>query len=103
MSPEQTIIVGIIASAITFGLRALFTYFNVSLGRFTVNILLYVVAAVTAILWSHPQLPPFSGDVAGWVSAVFALAAPVVGFAALIYNALYSQVAAPLWAKFAKK
>ena len=103
LTPEQIILIGIVASAITFLLRALFTYFNVSLGRLTVNILLYIVAAVLAVVWTHPALPPFSGDVAGWVSAVFQLAAPVVGLAALVYNALYSQVIVPLWAKMAKK
>jgi len=102
MTPEQTIFVGILASAITFLLRLLATYANIHVGRLIVNIVLFIVAAVVAVAWARPTLPPFSGDIGAFIVALFQLAAPVVGVATLVYNALYSQVVVPLWAKFAK-
>lgn len=103
MTAQQVILIGIVASGLTFVLRALATYGNIRLGRFTVSILLYVVSGALAVAWTHPALPPFDGDIAGWIAAVFALAAPVVGFATLVYNALYTQVVVPLGARFSKK
>ena len=103
MTPEQTIFVGILASAITFILRLLATYANIRVGRLVVNIVLYLVAAGVAVAWAQPALPPFGEDVAAFIVALFELAAPVVGVATLVYNALYKQVVVPLQARFAKR
>lgn len=103
MSPEQTIVVGVIASAITLLLRVLATYVKIRFGRLTINIFLYLVAAIVAVAWAHPTLPPFTSDIGAFVVALFQLAAPVVGVATLVYNALYSQVVVPIWNRLAKK
>lgn len=102
MTIEQAAVVGILASAITFGLRILFTYGKIRLGRLTVNILLYVVSGLLAVAWTSPTLPPFGENIAEWIAAILQLALPVVAFATLIYNALYTQVVVPLTAKFSK-
>jgi len=104
MTGEQIIIVGVVATALTFILRVLFTYANVQFGRLTVNILLYVVSGVLAFLFTKPALPPIgdAGDIGAWILSLFQLIGPAIALASLIYNALYSQVVVPLWAKFAK-
>ena len=102
LTPQQIIIIGIVASALTFGLRALATYFNLHLGRFLANVLLFVVSAGLAVAWTKPTLPPFDTNIAAWLQALFVLAAPIIAFASVIYNALYDQVVVPLWARFAK-
>ena len=103
MSPEQMIFLGIVASALTWVLRTLATYANIHLGRLLVNIVLFVVSGALAVAWLKPALPPFSTDIAAWVMALIQLASPIIAFAALIYNALYSQVVVPLTARFAKQ
>ena len=102
MNPEQLIVIGVLATALTFILRVLATYANLHLGRFLANVLLFVVAAVLAVAWTHPQLPPFSGDIAAYLLALIQLAGPVFMLASMIYNALYDKVVIPLWARFAK-
>lgn len=102
LTPQQVIVLGMIASAITLGLRIAATRFNYRPGRLVVNIGLFVVSALLAFAWIKPVLPPLTEDIGAWVSALFLLAAPVVGFATLIYNALYSQVVAPTLNRFAK-
>lgn len=112
MSGEQIILIGLVATAITFGLRVLATYANYHPGRVMVNIVLYIVSTGLALAWSTaavPTWPPFGGDVPGFVAALWqylndwiALGAPILGTASLIYNLLYERVALPLWAKLAK-
>lgn len=102
LTPEQIAVVGSLAMVLTFALRILFTYGGVQLNRLTVNILLFVVSGGLAIWWTAPQLPPFTGDPAAWLTAFFQLAIGVVGFATLIYNLLYDKVVVPLQARFSK-
>lgn len=102
MTESQIVVIGVVATALTFLLRVLATYANVQLGRLTVNVLLYVVAIALAIGFTSPTLPPVGDDIGAFISALFQLIAPVVALASLIYNALFTQVAVPLWAKFAK-
>lgn len=103
LDPQQIIVIGLLASFFTFALRVLATHLNYRPGRLVVNIGLFIVSAGLAVLWVKPVLPPFSEDMGAFVSALFVLAAPIVGFATLIYNALYSQVVVPAFAKFSKK
>jgi len=103
LTPEQIIIIGIAASALTFVLRALATYGNIHLGRFLANVLLFIVSLGLTVFFTHPVLPPISTDISAWIMAVVALISPLVAFASLIYNMLYDQVVVPLWARIAKK
>lgn len=103
LTPQQVVILGVVASFITLALRIASTYLNYKPGRFVVNVVLFLVSGGLAVAWLKPVLPPLTDDIGAFVSALFMLAAPIVGFATLIYNALYSQVVVPTFAKFAKK
>ena len=113
MSTDQIILVGLIASALTFGLRVLTTYANYRPGRVVVNIVLFVVSAGLALLWSGaalPSFPPFDPNIGVYVAAVWqwandlvALGTPILGAATLIYNLLCAKVVVPLFARFTKK
>lgn len=112
MSGEQIILIGLVASAITFGLRIAATYANWRPGRVAVNIGLYVVSVGLALSWANaalPTWPPFDGDIPLFAAAVWqyvndwiALGAPILGSASLIYNLLYEKVVVPVWARLAK-
>jgi hypothetical protein len=112
MSPDQIILIGLIASAITFGLRIAATYANYHPGRVAVNIGLYVVSAGLALAWTAatvPAWPPFDGNIAvffgalwQWLNDLVALGAPIMGTASLIYNLLYDKVIVLVWARLAK-
>lgn len=103
LDASQIIVLGLVASVITFFLRILAIHLNYKPGRLVVNIVLFVVSAVLAVVWLKPALPPFTDDIGGFVAALLQLAAPIVGFATLIYNALYSQVVVPTFARLAKR
>jgi len=113
MSSEQILLIGLIASAITFGLRVLATYANYKPGRAVVNIGLYVVAVCLAVFWSGaalPTFPAFDADIGAFVAAVWgyvnawvALGAPILGAATLIYNLFYEKVVVPAFKFVAKK
>ena len=112
MSSDQIIIIGLIASAITFGLKGLASYFNYRPGRVVVNIGLYGVSAALAVAWSvtvWPSWPPFDGNIGAFVAAIWQYlnalmlaAAPVLGSATLIYNLLYEKVILPLTSRLFK-
>lgn len=103
LTPQQIIVIGLLASIATFLLRVLATHLNYRPGRLVINIVLFIVSGALAVLWTKPVLPPITEDIGAFISALFLLAAPVVGFATLIYNALYSQVVVPTFARLAKK
>lgn len=113
MSADQLILIGLIASAITWGLKVLASYGNYKPSRVVVNIGLYVVSATLALLWSgavFPSFPLWAGDVLAFAQGLWdflnqlmALAAPVIGSATLIYNLLYEKVFVPAARKFTKK
>ena len=103
LTPQQVMFLGFVASVATLALRILASRFNYKPGRLVINVVLFVVSGGLAVLWTKPALPPITDDIGAWISALFLLAAPIVGFATLIYNALYSQVVVPTFARFAKK
>lgn len=109
MSEEQIILIGLIASLLTFGLKIAATYVNYKPSRVVVNIVLYFVSAGLALLWAGavlPTFPPFDPNIGGlweYLNAWMALAAPILGSATLIYNLLYEKVVVPAFAKFRKK
>lgn len=111
LTPEQIMLVGFIATAVTFGLKLLAQYGGYVPGRAPLTITLYVVSFVLAGIWTGvflPVFPPVVGPVE-FVAAVFqyvadllAMLAPVAGIATLIYNLLYEKVVVPAMAKVRK-
>jgi hypothetical protein len=105
MTSEQIVFVGLLASAITLGLKLLANWFDYRPGRGLLTVALYLVSLGLAGLWTGiflPPFPPFSDPltfaaaVLAFVADLLALAAPVLGLATLIYNLLYEKVVVPL-------
>jgi len=113
MSEEQIILIGLIASLLTWGLKILATYANYKPSRITINVILYLVSVFLALSWAGaaiPNFPPFDGNIGAFATALWdyfnawiAVAAPIVGSATLIYNILYERVMMPAFAKLKKK
>jgi hypothetical protein len=113
MSPDQIILLGLLATAITFVLRLLASYTNYHPGRVVINIVLFIISAGLALLWAHAQFPAWpqwNGDLVAFANAVWdylnalvALGAPILGSATLIYNFLYEKVVVPLWVRLSAK
>lgn len=102
LSAEQILVLGLVATALTFVLRVLATYANLRLGRVVVNVILFVVATGLGVVWSNVTLPPFSDNIAVWVGALLQMVTPIVGIATLIYNLLYEKVVVPAEEYFSK-
>lgn len=109
LSPEQVIVLGFVASALTLVLRLLyeaFTKAKVTLPRWAMLTLVYAVAQVLALLWFpqvFPPLPVFTGDpavdlktVAEFVLSFSTSLSAVLGFAHFIYVWLIERVKVPI-------
>jgi len=105
MNESQIILLGLLASALTWLFKLLAAYAKVKPSRLVVNVVLYAIAIAFAVAWSGavlPSFPTFGGDVALFAQALWqyindwvALGAPILGSATLIYNLLYERVALP--------
>lgn len=100
LTEAQLVIVGLIASALTWGLRVLISK-GYNPKKEHVAIGLYVVSFFAAIAFTplnFPTFPPFSdaptfvGAVFTYIGSLIALASPVAGVAYLIYNLLLKRV-----------
>jgi hypothetical protein len=94
LAPEQILLIGLIASAVSQVLKVLAEKANVKPGRFVVNVILFVVATVLSFLWARPDLPPIDDPMA-FAIALTEAAAAVFGVASLAYNLLLKQVVYP--------
>ena len=94
MTPEQIIIVGLIASLITQILKLISDKLGYKPGSEVQMVLLFLVSMVLAFIWTAPELPPIS-DPIQFALALLDLASGVVGFAALIYKLLLEKVVFP--------
>lgn len=113
MSETQIILIGLVATGITWLLKVAASYANYKPSRVVINVVLYVVSAILAVAWSGavvPSFPPFDSNIGAFVgllwqylNAWIALAAPVLGTASLIYNLLYEKVVVPAFAMVKKK
>jgi len=109
LSPEQIVLIGLIASAIAQILRFLFAWQGIQLSKLGITILLYVVALGLAILWNPPAFPPIS-DFPAFMTFLVNYVGGVVGWATIIYNVILDKIVLPylkissdqIKAKFAK-
>lgn len=111
LTPEQIMLVGFIATALTLALKLLAQWFGYVPGRAPLTVALYAISFVLGGIWTGiflPVFPPVVGPVE-FVAAVFqyvadllAMLAPVAGIATLIYNLLYEKVVVPAMAKVRK-
>jgi hypothetical protein len=111
LSSEQVMIVGLVATVLTFFLKILAQYFGFSPNRGMLTVALYGVSLGLAGLWGGatiPTFPPFADPVTfvsgvlQFVADLLANVAPVVGIATLIYNVLYEKVVVPATNKLTK-
>lgn len=105
MTNEQMILLGLIATALTFVLRQISIWFNYVPSRAVVNIGLFAIALGLALNWTPVDLPTFPpyvdpsqfvGALLVYLGEILAVASPVVGVATLVYNVLYDKVVLPL-------
>ena len=95
LSPENLVVIGLVASVITQALRLLANHYGWKAPREVTNIALFVIAAGLAVAFFG--LPQIGGsDPAEFVGAVLQAAAAVFGAAVLIYNVLLDKVLLPV-------
>lgn len=105
VTAEQVILLGAVATALTFVFRLLFQYFKVQIGRVWVNVILFGVSLFFAGTWANLAFPPLPVEIGGywdWLNASALLIMPIFGVASFIYNLLYSKVLMPLTVKLIK-
>ena len=105
VTTEQIILLGSVASVVTFLLKVLVSYASFHPSRVVVNLILFAVSGFFAVQWSGAVFPPLPSDVGllwQWLNDLMALAAPILGTAGFIYNLLYEKVIVPLTAKYIK-
>jgi|CXWL01.1.fsa_nt_gi polyferredoxin len=98
----QMYVIGVIASALLYGLKLLAKRFpKIVIKREWLIVLLYVVALGLSLFWGGAVLPPLSpfsdpvtfvSAVFGWITALLIALAPSVSFATLIYNILLKRI-----------
>lgn len=94
LSPEQLLIVGLIASVVTQVLKLASAKLGFNPGRVVVNVALFVISLVLAYIWGAPALPPIS-DPAALAVTILEAAAAVAGSASVIYNVLLENIVYP--------
>ena len=95
LSPEQLIVIGMVASVVVLALRLLANRFGYNAPREVVTVALFAISAGLAV-WFF-GLPAVAGqDPSELAQALIAAAAQVFGSAALIYNVLLSKVLLPV-------
>ena len=95
LSPENLVVIGLVASVITQALRLLANHYGWKAPREAVNIALFAIAAGLAVAFFG--LPQIGGsDPADFVGSLLQAAAAVFGAAVLIYNVLLDKVLLPV-------
>lgn len=96
LTPEQLFYVGLIASAITQGLRLLAGRFNYVPSREATTVGLWIISIPVAISFAG-GLPEFSGsDPAELALSVITAATTVLGSATVVYHVFMRRVLRPV-------
>jgi len=95
LSPENLVVVGLVASVVIQGLRLLSNRFGYDAPREVVTIVLFAVSVGLAV--GFFGLPEVGGsDPSDFAGNLIKAAAAVFGSAALIYNVLLNKVLRPV-------
>jgi len=90
LSPEQLVIVGVVASVLTQALRLLAEHFGFVPSKLVINVVLFLLGVGLGVaFFGIPELGP--DPVAGAVS----IGVQIAGSALLIYNVLLDKVLMP--------
>ena len=99
----QMVLIGLIATVLTFILNFVFERNGTHLGRRWITVILFVIAIVLSVIWYTPDLPAFPDftgceanvcvDIAmAFLQAWIAVAMVVIAWAKVIYNVLMEKV-----------
>lgn len=91
LSPEQIIIVGLVASALGVVVRLLSAKLGVEIGKFWMTIIVAVIALIMAVVFKLPELPEYI-DPLQYVGAWVAIVSGYLGMATAIYNLVLDKV-----------
>ena len=94
LSPEQIMLIGLIASGVSQVLKVIVENLGYKPGRVVVNVGLFVIATALSFLWARPDLPSIDDPMALAI-ALSEQAVAVFGFASLAYNILLKNVVFP--------
>ncbi len=94
LSPEQIMLIGLIASGVSQVLKVIVEKLGYKPGRVVVNVGLFIVATALSFLWARPELPPIDDPMA-FAIALSEAAVAAFGFASLAYNILLKNVVYP--------
>lgn len=95
LSPENLVVIGLVASVVAQGLRLLANRFGYKAPREVVNIALFVIAAGLAVAFFGVPVVG-GGDPADFVGSLIGAASAIFGSAVLIYNVLLDKVLLPV-------
>jgi len=91
LSPEQMVIVGLVASALSVIVKFLAAKAGIELSKFWMTIVVGVVSVVLAVVFNLPQLPAYV-DPLQYVGAWLVILSAYVGSATIIYNLILDKV-----------
>ena len=91
LTPDQLLIIGLLASALTVVVKFIAANFGYSPGKATLTIVVAVFSSVLAVLFNVPQLPIYI-DPLQYLGEWLALLSIYGGVATLIYNLIIDKV-----------
>jgi hypothetical protein len=91
LTPDQVLIVGVVASILVVVLNFIAANFGYKLGKGTLTIVVAVVSGLLAVLFNLPKLPVYV-DPLQYVGEWLALLSAYVGIATLVYNLIIDKV-----------
>ena len=95
LSPENLVVIGLVASVVTQALRLLANHYGYKAPREVASVALFVISVALAVaFFGLPQIS--GGDPSVLAGALLQAAAAVFGSAALIYNVLLDKVLLPV-------
>jgi uncharacterized membrane protein YdcZ (DUF606 family) len=91
MSPEQIIIVGLIASLLSVVVKLVSAKLGKQLSKFWMTIVVGVISLILAVVFNLPQLPEYI-DPLSYLASWLALLSGYVGAATIVYNLLIDKI-----------
>lgn len=91
LTPEQLLLLGIVAAILSQGWKLLAPRVGEELAKKIATIVVIVLSVALAYFWMSPELPPID-DPMEFAIAILAQASAVFGFALVIYRFLLDRI-----------